>query len=174
MQLYVIRIASVIVIALIYMLFDILNKRNVPSIFAYATLAYGFILTILYFNVKTIALSTAVSLLILGVGYIVYRIGQLGFADVIEFAALSLILPFFQIPFLIQASQFSIPFAISIAINSGIIAIILVPLYYLPKAMKKTKETNYKLRDQQEHIHYITTCNLLSCIHGVHNRIHRN
>jgi hypothetical protein len=141
MQLYLVRILSLVVIALVYMFYDVFNKRNVPSIFAYATLAYGFLLTILYFNIGTIELSAAISLLVLGLGYIVYKIGQLGLADVIEFAAISLILPFQKAPLLLSSlSQFNLPFALTLLVNTGIVAIIIVPIYYIPKASKKLKK----------------------------------
>ena len=130
-----------VAIALVYMLFDVFNKRNVPSAFAYATLAYGAVLTLLYFNVQTIAISAALSLIILGCGYLVYKIGQLGAADVIEFAAISLMLPVLQFPLLLpNAGQFHMPFVLSLAINTGIVAIILVPIYYIPMASKKLKK----------------------------------
>lgn len=141
MQLYFVRIISLIVIALVFMLFDVLNKRNVPSLFAYGTLAYGFILTLLYFDTKTIGLSIGASLIVLGIGYIAYRIGQLGAADVIEFATLSLILPVQQAPLLVSSAlQFNLPFVISLVINTGIVALIMVPIYYLPKARAKLKK----------------------------------
>lgn len=141
MQLYVIRVASLIVVALVYMLFDLFNKRNVPATFAYGTLIYGFILTILYFNVATILESVAISLIVLGIGYIFYKIGQLGAADVVEFAALSLIMPILAFPLLAtSALQLQLPFIISLAINTGIVAIIIVPIYYIPKAASKLKK----------------------------------
>jgi len=141
MQLYLLRIASVVVIALVYMLFDVLNKRNVPSIFAYATLVYVFVLTLLYLNITSILSSTAIALVVLGVGYIIYKIGQLGAADVIEFAALSLIMPIQMAPLLAaNISQFGLPFMLSMLLNTGIVALILVPVYYIPKARRSLKK----------------------------------
>ena len=139
MQLYLLRIGSIVAVALAYMLFDVFNKRDVPSIFAYATLAYGFLLTVLYFNIGSIILSVGIALAILGVGYIVYRIGQLGAADVIEFAAISLILPMQGLPF-IASAQYNVPFALSLLVNTGIVAIVLVPIYYIPKASRNLKK----------------------------------
>ena len=141
MQLYLLRIISLVVIALVYMLFDVLNKRNVPSLFAYATLAYGVVLTILYFNSRLIIESVAISAVILGIGYIFYKIGQLGAADVIEFAALSLILPLMQLPLIASSTfQLQIPFVATLLINTGIVALIIVPIYYIPKAKAKLKK----------------------------------
>ena len=141
MQLYLIRILSLVAIALVYMLFDVLNKRNVPSMFAYGTLAVGLVFTLLYLNARSIEISLAIGAIVLGVGYVFYKIGQLGAADVIEFAALSLILPIQQAPFFVSGpTQFQLPFIVSLIINTGIIALIIVPLYYLPKAKKKLKK----------------------------------
>jgi Flp pilus assembly protein protease CpaA len=138
--LYIFRVASLIVIALLYMLFDVFNRRNVPDMFAYLTVAYGFVLTVLYFNLQLIIESTAISFIVIGIGYVLYRIGQLGAADVIEFAALSLILPVLQFPALISRAQFGVPFVFSLLVNTGIVALIIVPLYYIPKAKAKLKK----------------------------------
>ena len=141
MQLYILRIASVVAIALAYMLFDVFNKRNVPSIFAYATLVYGFALTLLYLDAAPIIASSAIALVVLGIGYLVYKIGQLGAADVIEFAALSLIMPVQIAPLLAtNISQFGLPFMLSMLLNTGIVALILVPIYYIPKAGRSLKK----------------------------------
>ncbi len=140
MDLYLLRIASVVALALLYMLFDVFNKRNVPSTFAYVSLAYGILLTLLYLNVATIVTSAAIALVVLGFGYLIYRIGQLGAADVIEFAALSLIMPVQLAPLLASnISQFNLPFMLSLLLNTGIIALILVPIYYIPKARHMLK-----------------------------------
>jgi hypothetical protein len=132
-----IRIGSLLGIALIYMLFDVFNNRNVPSIFAYATLVYGAALTVLYLNLATIEISAAIAAVVLALGYVVYKIGQLGAADFIEIAALSLIMPIQQSPMLTWApNQLGLPFVISVMVNAGVVALIFVPLYYLGKAMK--------------------------------------
>ncbi len=150
MQLYILRIVSVVAIALVYMLFDVLNKRNVPSLFAYATLAYGILLTILYLDATTILVSTGIALVVLGVGYLIYRIGQLGAADVIEFAALSLIMPIQLTPLIASGvNQFQLPFMLSLLLNTGIVALILVPIYYLPKAMQSLKKPLTSFIDRQ-------------------------
>ncbi len=140
MDLLIVRIISLVAIALIYMIFDVFNKRDVPSVFAYAALAYGFVLTILYFNIDMIAASIGISVVILGLGYIVYRIGQLGAGDVFELASLSLVLPFFSKPFFTNTPQFGLPFIIALFVDTGIVALILVPLYYIPKSMSGSKK----------------------------------
>ena len=140
MDLLLIRIVSVVLIAAAYMLFDIFNRRNVPEIFAFATLGYGAVLTLLYLNTATILTSTAIALIVLGIGYLVYRAGQLGAADVIEFASLSLIIPIQPMPLLMgNLLQFGMPFVVSIMIGAGIAALVIVPLYYIPKARRANR-----------------------------------
>ncbi len=137
---FTVRIASVIVIALVYMLFDLFNRRNVPSVFAYATLGLGTVFTIFYLDVTTIMVSAAIAIVIGALGYLVYRAGQLGGADVIEFAAISLILPIQPIPYLSSSFQFNLPFIISVFIATGVVALAMIPLYYLPLASSAAKK----------------------------------
>ena len=131
------RITSIIAIALVYMLFDVFNRRSVPSLYVYGTLAYGAVLTAAYANVYAVAESTLVALAVLALGYVVYRIGQLGLADVIELAALSLMLPVQAAPFAAASAQYSLPFVLSIVVNAGIASLVIAPLYYIPKAFRK-------------------------------------
>ena len=140
MDLLLFRIVSAALIAAAYMLFDIFNKRNVPGVFAYATLVYGAFLTLLYLNAVTILTSAAIAFIVLGLGYIVYRAGQIGAADVIEFAALSLMIPIQPIPLLMSnLPQLGMPFIVSIMVGTGIAALVMVPIYYIPKAMRANK-----------------------------------
>lgn len=128
------RMASVTAVALVYMLFDLLNKRNIPTIIAYSTLAYGALLTALLFSPSAIGISALIAAAILGFGYLVYRAGQLGAADVIEFAAISLMLPLQGVPALLgSVPQLGLPFVLSVFIATGIAALIFASAYYLPK-----------------------------------------
>jgi len=139
------RYASIIVIAAVYMLFDVFNKRNVPSIFVYATLGYGVLLTLSYLDLQLIFYSGLLAIATLGLGYFIYKIGQIGAADVFEIATLSLILPMTPLPFLLHVQQFSMPFVLSMMVNTGIAVFVFVPLYYIPKAFYKFRGRVYGL-----------------------------
>lgn len=133
----VVRIASVLAIALAYMAFDLLNKRNVPTKFVYGTIAYGALLTLLYMNYETIGFSLGIAGVVFGLGYLVYKAGQIGLGDVAEFTAISMMLPFQGMPFLVAEAQYGLPFILSVVIASGIAALIMVPLFYIPMARRK-------------------------------------
>ncbi len=152
MELVLVRVASLIAIAFVYMLFDIFNKRNIPSVFAYASLAYGVVLTLLYLNAASISISLLIAAVVLGAGYAVYRAGMLGAGDVLEFATLSLILPFQSLPVAANIPQLGLPFIVSLFIDSGIAALIAVPLYYIPLASKVLKRPISSLASRRDAI----------------------
>lgn len=138
MDLTILRVGSIVVIALIYMLFDLLNKRNVPSAFAYATLIYALALTVSYLNFTLVAESIGLAVAVLGFGYMLYKGGQLGAADVIELAALSMMMPLQPQAYLIPSvEQLGLPFIFSLIVNAGIAAFIIVPLFYIPRAERR-------------------------------------
>ncbi len=129
------RIGSLLVIALVYMLFDLFNNRNVPSIFAYATVAFGALMTIAYYpNLQVMGISALIALIICGLGYFLYRTGQIGAADVTEMAAISLILPIQPVAYLAADPQFGLPFILSVFLAAGVFALLMIPLYYMPRA----------------------------------------
>jgi Flp pilus assembly protein protease CpaA len=126
--------ASLVAITLVYAIFDIFNKRNVPTVFAYATLVVGVIFTLSTLNIMVIAESSVIAAVIFGLGYMLFKAGQLGAADVVELAAISMMLPIMQTPLLANTYQYGIPFIVSVFIATGIAALVMIPLYYIPRA----------------------------------------
>ncbi len=135
------RIASIIIIAAVYLLFDVFNKRNVPSIFVYATLIYGMLLAVAYLRLSTVLIDLGIAAVVFALGYAVYRAGQLGLGDVMEMCAISLIFPFQNFPMLVSLYQYNIPFIIAVAIASGVVALVVVPIYYLPRTGRELAES---------------------------------
>jgi Flp pilus assembly protein protease CpaA len=134
------RIGVVLLIALMYAVFDVFNRRNVPTVFAYATLAVGFIFAFSYLQPLIIGESLLIGFAILGIGYIFYRAGQIGAADVIELAAISLIIPIQPLPVYLGVLQYGLPFIISLFISAGIVALLMIPIYYIPRAKRILKK----------------------------------
>jgi Flp pilus assembly protein protease CpaA len=133
--LLVYRLAIVVLIALVYMIFDVFNNRNVPTVFAYATILVGVAMTVLYYpDFQTIMISSLIAIIVCGLGYVFYKIGQIGAADVAELTAISLILPLQPAAYLTSVTQFNLPFIISVFIATGVVALLMIPLYYLPRA----------------------------------------
>ncbi|MCL5412233.1 MAG: hypothetical protein M1474_01170 [Candidatus Marsarchaeota archaeon] len=130
MDITYVRLVSLVAVAAIYTLFDVFNRRNIPNMVVYGTFGYGLFLTMLYLNVVSLV-SIGIAGVILALGYQVYRAGQIGAADIFEFAVLSMIMPL-QMNYMIPATNIQTPFILSLFINTGIVAILVVPIYYIP------------------------------------------
>ena len=125
-----IRILLLVLISLIYALYDIFNKRNVPDLFVYASLAVGLLSTIAYWSYLSLY-SIGIAVVIGAIGYIFYKGGQLGAGDGFELVTISLLLPIQPTPFLASIAQFGMPFILSVLVATGFAAIVIVPIYYL-------------------------------------------
>ena len=145
-----IRIAVMLIIAVIYMLFDVFNNRNVPSVFAYGTVVVGILFTLAYLDEGTIVESAIIASLVSAVGYVLYKVGQIGAADVLEFASISLMLPVMSFSYINAYPQLGIPFIVSVFIASGIIALLMIPFYYLPRASAVLKRRIITMVGQKE------------------------
>lgn len=141
-----IRIIILLVLAFIYAMFDVFNKRNVPNSFVYLTVALGVIATLLYYpDISVIGISALVAIIIGSLGYILYRKGILGGGDIFEFIVISLFIPIQTNPILNSMPQFNMPFILSVFISTGYVSFISIMLYYLvfvrnPEMEKRIKE----------------------------------
>ncbi len=125
------RLAVLIAVALIYAIFDLYNKRNVPDMFAYVTVAIGVLFTLTYGSLSIIIYSLLLALAIGAISYVLYRDGQLGAGDGFEFVALSLLLPLQPDAILATTNQFALPFILSVFVSTGVLAIWVMLIYYI-------------------------------------------
>jgi len=107
--------------------FDIFNKKNVPDQFLQGFLAVAFILNLILYQADLFWFSVAVAVFFSAIGYIFYRLGQLGGADVFILASVMLLLP---IAPSFSGMSFNIPFVFPVIIFSGIAFAIYVMGYY--------------------------------------------
>ncbi|MBI5223455.1 hypothetical protein HY990_03460 [Candidatus Micrarchaeota archaeon] len=107
--------------------YDVFNKKNVPDRLLYAFLGIAFLVNLFFFEENLFWFSVALAAIVGGIGYIFYRVGQLGGADVFVLVALILLLPihpsFLNLPF-------NFPFIFSLLIFSGVVFSIYALLYF--------------------------------------------
>lgn len=142
-QILILKVAIAIIGAIVFAFYDLFNKRTIPDKVAYSFLAISLILT--FFNeLQTIEISLMLATIILLFGYLLYRKALIGLGDIIELAAISLLLPYF---FPIYPSVFEkfvkLPFFVALFLNSGIFAVVLVAIS-LPFKIKKPQRINRK------------------------------
>lgn len=121
---------SLAAISILYAAFDLFNKRNVPDVFAYASVVVGLAVTFLY-NYSLLTYSFLIAFVVGAVGYVVYRLGLWGAGDYFELVAISLIIPAQPAPIFGNVAQLGLPFILSVFVATGFAAVWIVPVYYL-------------------------------------------
>lgn len=121
--------------------FDLFNDKNVPELFLYGFLAIAFIANLVAFDsvVSMYAIGTAV--VVFGAFYILYKLGQLGGADVYLMAAIALLIPTqpqFS-PFLVSNFLPQLPFMLNIILASGLSLMAYMLLRSIPIAFEYVK-----------------------------------
>jgi len=117
--------------------FDVFNKRNVPDRILYIFLAVAFLTNLIFYQEDLFLFSIAVAIFISAIGYVFYRVGQIGGADIFVMASIMLLLPIQ--PSFVNAS-FNLPFFFPVWLFSGI-ALALYVLFKFGIKLAQT-ETN--------------------------------
>ncbi len=140
-----IQLLVLAIITVLYASFDLFNDRNVPDVFAYASIAIGVAMT-LAFDSGGAAYSFAIALIVGALGYAIYRMGLWGAGDFFALVAISLLLPVQPQPLLVAVGQFGLPFVLSVFIATGLVAVWVVPPYYLIFKKKTDWESKVNVR----------------------------
>lgn len=134
-----IRIAFLFAFLTVAAYFDVFNRKNVPVAIPYAMIALGILLNLYSLDFSELVSSATVSLLIITVGYIIYRAGQIGGADVLIFTGIALLMPMQPVslyPLVPVAKAFTYPFVFSVFLVSGFIALIALAFKYVPFVLR--------------------------------------
>ncbi len=114
--------------------YDLFNNKNVPDKLLYAFLGVAFLVNLYFYQETLFLFSLAVAVFFSAIGYIFYRVGQIGGADVFVLASLMLLLPiapsFSDMPF-------NMPFIVPLLIFSGVLFAVYVMLTFGYKLYKK-------------------------------------
>jgi len=154
-----IRIIMLLAFAALYAYFDLFNKRSIPNAFVYLSLVIGLVSTFFY-PLKLVGYSLLIAIFIVCVGYLLYKAGFLGLGDGLELAFLSLMLPIQPKP-LINIPQLGMPFILSVFIASGVIAMIVLPIYHLLKGKNIELDLNSALKAVTVFISYLILLTLI-------------
>ncbi|MCX6776706.1 MAG: A24 family peptidase [Candidatus Micrarchaeota archaeon] len=116
--------------------YDLFNRRNVPAYVTYGLVALGILFTLASLDASVIMQNFAVAIAIFAVGYLLYRAGQIGGADVLVFVSIALLLPEGPQPLLTSVkSPFSYPFVLSVFLFSGVLGVFGIFLKYVPRTL---------------------------------------
>ena len=119
--------------------FDVFNKKNIPDQVLYASLILAFLVNLFFYEATLFWFSLAVAAFFSAIGYLFYRIGQLGGADVIILASVMLLLPLHPS---FVGMPFNVPFIFSVIIFSGVAFALYVLGYYSFKLLETEAKPN--------------------------------
>ncbi len=97
--------------------YDLFRERNIPNNYLYGFLVAALLIDLIFYSEKLFLFSLGLAVFFGGIGYIFYRLGQIGGADVIIIAALNLLLPIHPS---LSNMTINIPFIFSVLIYSGV------------------------------------------------------
>lgn len=122
-----IRILVAFLGACIAAYYDVFNKKNVPDQFLYGFLALAFILNVIFYQADLFLFSVGLAVFFALIGFIFYRLGQLGGADIFVLVSVILLLPIHPS---FSGLSFNMPFIFSVVIFSGVAFALYVMAYY--------------------------------------------
>ena len=123
----VIRVLIAFIGTVVAAYYDLFNNKNIPDQFLYAFLAIAFLTNLVLYEENLFWFSLAVAAFFSVVGYLFYKLGQLGGADVFVLASIMLLLPIH--PSFVGLS-FNMPFILSVIIFSGVLFALYVIFYF--------------------------------------------
>jgi len=130
--------------------FDLSNNRNVPNSLLYGFLAFAVLLN-LFAPGESIIYTFAVSAIIFAAGWLFYRAGQIGGADVFVLASISLLLPVQPLSSMQNATTplLQFPFALYIFAIAGLLFILAMLATYAPAALRGALSGKIKIAPEK-------------------------
>lgn len=125
--------------------YDLTNRKWVPDWIAYAALACAAALNVLFFEPSVFAQAAALGAVVFGFTYALYRLGQLGGADVYIMSSIAASIPYFQQPFLSGQQLTPYPFIFSVLIPTGIAFMLHMLIRFIPYISRRISSGEVKI-----------------------------
>jgi len=111
----IIRIILAFAGVIIAAYYDLFNKKNIPDKFLYGFLGVSILVNLIFFSLDLFIFTVAVAAFFSAIGYVFYKVGQMGGADVIILACIMLLMPLvpsfsslvFNMPFILPTMIFA-------------------------------------------------------------------
>ncbi|MFP3949792.1 MAG: prepilin peptidase [Candidatus Micrarchaeia archaeon] len=121
--------------------YDIFNNRNIPNNLLYAFLAIAFLTNLVFFDADILLYAATLTAILFAFGFILYRAGQLGGADLFVICSISLLLPIHP-SFL--STPFNYPLIFSTLLYSGV-AFAVFSIFFFGNLLIKSKKAKPNL-----------------------------
>jgi len=143
------RIAVVVAFTAAATYFDVFNKRWVPNWLVYAFAVFAVALNVVFFSEQVFFQSLFFGAAIFMLAYPLYKLGQLGGADVYVFASIAAAIPYLPKPLLAQSQSVPYPFIFSVLVPTGLAFILHMALRFIPYISQRVAKRQIKLGTAQ-------------------------
>jgi hypothetical protein len=125
--------------------FDVFNKKWVPNYLVYGFLAAALALNLIFFSANVLLQGAVFCVVVFLVTYPLYKIGQLGGADVYILAGIALAVPYLPLPLLVAQQPAPYPFLLSVLAPTGLAFILHMLSRFLPYIFNSLSQGKIRL-----------------------------
>ena len=125
--------------------FDMFNKRWVPNWLVYCFAAAAVALNIVFFSEPLFFQALFFGIAVFAATYPLYKLGQLGGADVFVFASIATAIPYLPKPLMAESQLIPYPFILSVLVPTGLAFILHMALRFIPYISKRIANGKVKL-----------------------------
>ncbi len=136
-----VRVGAAVLGTAIAAWYDLTNNRNVPNNFLYAFLAVALIANAVFFSPQLAPYTFGIAIAVFIIGYLFYRAGYVGGADIYVLTSIALLVPVF--PSYVNA-MFNFPVVLSIVISSGVLFALYFLYFILANIVLRGKKGKYE------------------------------
>ncbi len=129
--------------------YDIFNKKWVPDALLWGFLAASLLLNVVFFDSAIFTQAIAIAIIIAALTYVLYRMGQLGGADVLVMASIALAIPYLPKPLLAASQAVPYPFFLSMLAPTGIAFILHMLVRFIPYISRQLAQGKVKFTVQK-------------------------
>jgi hypothetical protein len=129
--------------------YDAFKNKWVPDSLLWCFLGVAFLLNIIFFEPLVFTQAISIAIAIAALTYALYRMGQLGGADVLVMASIALAVPYLPLPLLAASQAVPYPFFLSVLAPTGIVFILHMLVRFLPYISRQLSTGKVKFTFQK-------------------------
>lgn len=129
--------------------YDMFNRKWVPDTLLWCFLGASLLLNVVFFDAAIFMSALAVASIVAALTYSLYRMGQLGGADVFAMASIALAIPYLPKPLLAAAQAVPYPFFLSVLAPTGIAFILHMLVRFIPYISRRIAQGKVELTLQK-------------------------
>jgi len=129
--------------------YDMFKKKWVPDSLLWCFLGASLLLNVVFFDSAIFAQALLIAIIIAALTYALYRMGQLGGADVFVMTSIALAIPYLPKPLLAASQAIPYPFFLSMLAPTGIAFIVHMLFRFIPYISRQLSRGKVKLTMQK-------------------------